>query len=287
MEQLVWQLNGQTGCGLRVVGIAALGETGGAALVEWPDGRRSVVTPATVPVGVMHQTAKALEVARAHGCPVPKHELVVELPGHVVAVVQERLPGEHPVGVDADLIDTLVAANDGFVDLLTGRPELVLPEVDFSCLGSTSVLHEPLEQYNDRSRRLLRQLQHLDQPVPRMSELDLVHSDLTVSNILLEADTVSGVIDWNNGALRGDRHFALVKLLFDLIWEAAEPSGGRHRVQASGIGRLETVLHDTVDPDRLRSYWAYWTLQMLHWIIPSANTSIIDLHVDLGERGLC
>lgn len=76
-----------------------------------------------------------------------------------------------------------------------------------------------------------------------------------------------------------------MKLLFDLTWEAAAPSGGGHLVQASGIARLETVLYDTLDPARLRSYWAYWTLQMLHWTIRSADTSIINLHLGLGETG--
>jgi hypothetical protein len=70
----------------------------------------------------MTATAQALTVAHAKGCPVPRHELVVQLESGVVAVVQERLPGHHPIGVDEDLIDLLVMANDGFADLLVDRP---------------------------------------------------------------------------------------------------------------------------------------------------------------------
>jgi aminoglycoside phosphotransferase (APT) family kinase protein len=102
-----------------------------------------------------------------------------------------------------------------------------------------------------------------------------------VSNILVQDHQVSAVIDWNNGDFRGDRSFALVKLLFDLTWEAAAPDGGRHRVQAGGLTHLEQVLQATVDPAALRLYWAHWTLQMLPWTIRRGDTSVIDL----GERG--
>ena len=284
-DQLVSAVNRQAGCQLRFAGTAELGETAGAALVEWPDGRPSVLTTATVSLDVMTATAEALSVAHANRCPVPRHELVVQLESGVVAVVQERLPGHHPTGVDEDLIDLLVTANDGFADLLVARPELVLPHIDLSGLGSAD-LQEPLKQYSDRSRRLLQHLQRVEQPAREPQREDLVHSDLTVSNMLVQDHQVSGVIDWNNGAFRGDRGFALVKLLFDLTWEAAAPNGGRHRVQAGGLTRLEQVLQETVDPGDLRSYWAHWTLQMLHWTIRAANTTVIDLHLDLGERGL-
>lgn len=282
---LVAGLNAEAGCGLQVVGTAELGETGGAALVEWPDGRPGVVSTATVPVEVMAQTARALEVARAAGCPVPRHELVVELRDGTVAVVQERLPGDHPVGVDGDLVDLLVAADDGFADLLVGRGELALPRVQLPGTGSAALV-APLQQHGDRSRRLLRQLRRLDLPTGPVPGEDLVHSDLTVSNALLGAGRVSGLVDWNNGAFRGDRRSALVKLLFDLTWEAAAPAGGRHRVQAAGLRRLEAVLRDTTDPTRLQAYWAHWTVQMLHWTIRSGDAGAVDLHLDLGERVL-
>lgn len=285
-DQLVSEVNREAGCQLRFNGTAELGETAGAALVEWPDGRPSVVTLATIPLEVMTATAEALSVAHAKGCAVPRHELVVQLESGVVAVVQERLPGHHPTRVDRDLIDLMVAANDGFADLLVDRPQLVLPYVDLSSLGSAD-LQEPLKQYSDRSRRLLQQLQRVEQTAREPQRGDLVHSDLTVSNILVHGHQVSGVIDWNNGALRGDRGFALVKLLFDLTWEAAAPDGGRHRVQTGGLIRLRQVLQETVDAAALRSYWAYWTLQMLHWTIRAADSTVIDLHLDLGERGPC
>ena len=95
-------------------GTADLGETAGAVFVERPDGRRSVVTLATIPLCRMRQTAAVVETVRLRGVPLPRHELVVELEGGVVAVVQERLPGRPASTVDAEVIETLVASNELF-----------------------------------------------------------------------------------------------------------------------------------------------------------------------------
>jgi aminoglycoside phosphotransferase (APT) family kinase protein len=234
----------------------------------------------------MRRTGAALEVARTLGCPVPRHELIVDLEDDVVAVVQERLPGRHPERVGAAVIDTLVAANDGFAHLLADRRDVPLPVLQLAGAGQAGQWHETLEQYSSRSRRLLREIERTGHQSDATAGDDLVHPDLTVSNVLLEGDRVTGVVDWNDGAFRGDRRFSLVKLLFDLTWEAAAPGGGRHQVQPSGLRRLEEILHDTVEPDRLRCYWARLTLTMLHWTIRSGDTEVIDLHLQLGERGL-
>lgn len=116
---------------------------------------------------------------------------------------------------------------------------------------------------------------------------DLVHLDFTVPNVLFDADgKITGVVDWNNGVARGDRRFALIKLLFDLTWDSSAPDGGRHHIQPTALTRLETILRETVDPHPLLLYWAHWTLTMLHWTIRAGDADVIDLHLGLGERGL-
>jgi len=57
MRGLVRRTNQRAGCGLVHLGHADSGEAAGAAYVRWPDGRRSVVTQATVPLARMRQTA--------------------------------------------------------------------------------------------------------------------------------------------------------------------------------------------------------------------------------------
>jgi hypothetical protein len=50
--------------------------------------------------------------------------------------------------------------------------------------------------------------------------------------------------------------------------------------------RLDVILTDTVDPARLRSYWAHWTLSRLDWTISNFPTADIDLFLQLGESRL-
>lgn len=288
MGDLVRRVNERAGCGLVHLGDADQGETAGAAYVRWPDGLLSVVTRATVGAARMRQTADVLGLARARGLPVPRHELTVELGDGVVAVVQQRLPGHHPAAVDADVIDALMGVNDRFAGLLADRPDVPVPLLDLSRSGAAHSRHEPVARYNARSRRLLHRIEEIGAASPQvMTGTDLVHPDFTMPNVLFD-DTgrVTGVVDWNNGAARGDRHLALVKLLFDLTWDAASPGGGQQHVQAGATDRLEAVLHQTVAPDLLRIYWAHWTLTMLSWTIPAGDPAAVDVHLALGERGL-
>jgi aminoglycoside phosphotransferase (APT) family kinase protein len=288
MRRLVHGIRVRTGCDLTYLGQAALGETFGAAFVAWPDGQQGVVTRATVPAARMRQTADVLELARSLGLPVPRLDLIVELDDDVVAVVQERLPGRPAAFVDADVIDALVAANDCLADLLHGRLDVPGPAMYLSESAPVHPRHEMLEQHSRRSRELLRRIRAIGRRQSKeMPGHDLVHPDFTVPNVLLDGDgQVTGMIDWNNGALRGDRRFALVKLLFDLTWDGQGEQGGRHHIQPCALRRLDTILHDTVETELLQTYWAHWTLVMLHWTIRNGDTDAIDLHLRLGERGL-
>ncbi len=288
MRGLVRRINQHTGSGLVHLGDADSGETSGAAYVRWPDGRRSVVTHATVSATRMRQTAHVLEMARDRGLPVPRHKLTVELDHGVVAVAQEQLPGTRAAHIDAAVIDALVAVNDRFAGLLAQRPDVPVPPLNLPRAGTSDPRYELVNRYSDRSRRLLRRIQEIGAASPaEMTGTDLVHPDFTAPNVLFDdAGQVTGVIDWNNGAARGDRHHALVKLLFDLTWDAASPTGGHQHVQAGATDRLETHLHQTVAPHLLRLYWAHWTLTMLNWTIPAGDPAVVDLHLDLGERGL-
>jgi aminoglycoside phosphotransferase (APT) family kinase protein len=284
---LVDALNRHHGYGLAVEGRAALGETAGATFVRWPDRRRSVVTVATTSLDLMRQTAEVLNAAADRGLPVPRHEVVVEIADQVL-VVQERLFGRHSDFVGTDLIDRLIVANDGFADVLTGRPDVPAPALFLTSGGPVAPRHETLAGHSRRSRHLLDRIQaagaeHAD----FLSGSDLVHTDFTVPNALLDGDgAVTGIVDWNNGAARGDRDFALVKLLFDLTWDAAAPGGGRHHIQPEALEHLHRRLTDRLDPPRLRAYWAHWTLVMLHWTIRSGDENAVELHLDLGEREL-
>lgn len=280
---LVDALNRQHGYGLVVEGRAALGETAGALHVRWPDGRHSVLTVATTSVDRMRQTAEVLDEAADRGLPVPRHEAVTEVAGQVL-VVQQRLPGRHPDVVDTEVVDRLISANDAFADLLLDRPEVPTPTLYLTASGPVFPRHETLATHGSRSRHLLGRIRAIGaEHADALTGADLLHTDFTVPNVLFDSrGAVSGIVDWNNGASRGDRNFALVKLLFDLTWDAAA-GGGRHHIQPEALERLHRRLVARLDPTTLRAYWAHWTLVMLHWTIRSGDPDAIDLHLDLGE----
>lgn len=284
---LVGAINAEAGCGLEFQGVAEHGESGGAAFVRWPDGRDGVVTTSPMSLAQMRQTADVLSMVRSTGVPVPRHDLVLELANGTVVIVQERLPGRHPARTDAAVIDAMVAMNDRFAGLLAGRREVPIPPLYLRQSGPIFPRHETLAEHSDRSRRLLRRIREIGEGDPyEMVGDDLVHTDFTVPNILFdESGRITGVVDWNFGVARGDRRFGLVKLLFDLTWDASGDGGLQHVVPGA-IDRIDEVLEKTLEPDVLLRYWAHWTLTMLHWTIRSGHPGVIDLHLELGERRL-
>ncbi|GAA1717240.1 hypothetical protein GCM10009745_77440 [Kribbella yunnanensis] len=274
--ELVAEVNHHMGSGLRLVGIADHGQSGGAAFVEWPDGRPGVVTRSSLPMADLARTAEVLGAARSAGVLVPRHEAFVELTDGV-AVVQERLPGRPARRTDVEVIDALLAVTDEFVGLLAERTDVPPP--------SPHLYESGLEQHSPRSRRLLRRIHELGDY--EMTGTDLVHPDFTVPNVLFDDHgQLSGVVDWNLGAFRGDRHWALVKLRFDLAWAAAQPGDEQPDTRPEAIERLDRALETRLEPEVLLAYWAHWTLTQLHWAVLHDDTAVIDLHLELGESRL-
>ncbi|MDX6241182.1 MAG: hypothetical protein QOG10_6006 [Kribbellaceae bacterium] len=281
---LITEVNERTGAGLRLVGMADRGESGGAAFVSWPDGRQAVVTRRPEPLGAVSLTAEVLELACGGDLPVPRHELVVAL-AEGVAVVQQRLPGRPAELVDVSVIDAMVAMNERFAGLLVKRLDVPIPPLYLRRSGPTYFRHETLARHSPRSRRLLQRIRQIGATEPHeMNGTDLLHADYSLGNVLFDATgAVSGVVDW--GAARGDRHFALVGLRFDLAWSALD-SGGAVTVEPATLGRLDDILTALVDPVDLRVYWAHWTLRQLDWTVSHHGPADIDLHLELGESRL-
>ncbi|MBM7783395.1 aminoglycoside phosphotransferase family protein [Tenggerimyces flavus] len=285
-HELVDFVNERAGCGLELIGIAPQGQSGGAAFVRWPDGHQSVVTTAMASLDHMRQTAEILAYAKGLGLPVPHHELLLPRDDGLVAVVQERLPGKPIAASDASTIDAMVALNERFAHLLADRTDVPIPPLCLRESGDPVPRHEPLEQHSDRSRRLLKRIKELGAAdIHEMDGDDLVHVDLTVPNILFDDEgNLSGVVDWNFGVARGDRRFGLVKLLFDLTWAAGSP-GEEQAPRPDALERAAEAV-DAIEPEKLKLYWAHWTLAMLYWTIRSGYEEVIAIHLDLGESRL-
>lgn len=284
---VVEEVNERGGCGLTFVGTADHGESGGAAFVRWPDGRPGVVTRSPIPIGQARLTGDVLAELRSGGLPVPQYDAVVELPDGTAAIVQERLPGEPARRVDVSVIEAMLALNERFAGLLAGRHDVPVPPLYLRQSGAEFPRHETLAGYDARSRRLLARILEVGAAEPHeMTGDDLVHTDFTVPNVLFdESGLVTGVVDWNFGIARGDRHFGLIKLRFDLTWSALDLTGDERLAMQGAIERVDAAL-DELDPVLLRMYWAHRTLYQLHWAILGGDRTVIDLHLELGESRL-
>jgi aminoglycoside phosphotransferase (APT) family kinase protein len=255
---VIEELNARTGSGLTLTGLAdQVGGSSSAAFVAWPDGRESALTRTRTPLTVMRQTASVLNDVRAEGLPVPAHELVLELADGYVAVVQERLPGHHVDSLDATTAAAFVAMNDRFAGVLRDRPQVPRPRAFPDVTSGYGAFDRTVGQLGERGRRLLERLLEVDGGRPfRMRGDDLVHTDYTPGNVLFDDDgKVSGVVDWNSGAARGDRHYALLAMYWG--------SMGRTTAGAQELNQIEAELGHVPEATS-RSYEAHWMVNQVH-----------------------
>ncbi|GIE97165.1 phosphotransferase [Paractinoplanes rishiriensis] len=284
-HEVVSAINGRTSAGLRVVGRAPQGRLGGAIYAEWPDGRQAVVTRFLGPRPEADRTAEVLAYVRDRGLPVPRHDLVVELHDGVV-FVQERLPSSPLRRLTPARVDALVEINDRFAGALAARPDVPAPPVRLAGSGGSCPRHEVLEAHSQRSRRVLEQIRRIGQREPiETAGIDLVHVDLSAANVLFdENDRATGVVDWNLGAYRGDRFFALVQTRFDREWFVRSPDADP--VENAAAAHLDEILLDRIAPATLRRYWAHWMLHHLSRAIRSASSEVVEWQLCMAESRL-
>ncbi|GAA1587195.1 hypothetical protein GCM10009804_49070 [Kribbella hippodromi] len=277
---MVEEVNRTSGAGLTFTGSAGNGEVG-AAYVRWPDGRGGVLTRGAGSLDELRRTAEVLQVVRQSGLPVPRYELLAELPDGI-GVVQERLPGQPPARVDRALLESMIALTDRFAGLAAKLPELPVPDLHLLQSGPGFCLHESLQVYGDRTRRVLDWVHEVGRDEPgAMTGDDLVHLDFHTGNVLVDdAGQLTGIVDWD-GIGRGDRRFGLVTLRFDAHVTGAV-GRGRYSAQLPDV-RLDwfdELLDSTLSPGVLRLYWAHMTLRMVDWSIrhhtPADTTHWLD-----------
>ncbi|MGW5192974.1 phosphotransferase [Kribbella sp. NPDC004138] len=270
-QQLLREVNDATDAGLEFLGQAAAGEVG-AAFVRWPDGRDGVLTRGFGSAADLRRTAEVLDAARQEGLPVPRYDLLAELPGSV-GVVQERLPGQAPQTVDRALLESMIALTDQFA----GRGgSLPVPSLYLFESGPGFCLHESLQVYDDRTRKLLDRLQEIGRAEPGgMAGDDLVHLDFHTGNVLTDAGRITGIVDWD-GIGRGDRRFALVTLRFD----------AHVRLPGADLAWFDDLLETRLDPAVLRLYWAHMTLRLVDWSIRHHTPADTTRWLDFAEPRL-
>jgi hypothetical protein len=252
-QQLLLEVNQAAGAGLEFVGRAADGQVG-AAFVRWPDGRDGVLTRGFGSLSDLRRTAGVLDAARQHGLPVPQYQLLAEVPGGV-GVVQERLPGRPPEVIDRPLLESMIALTERFTGLAADLP---VPSMYLLESGPGFCLHESLERYDDRTRRMLEWVHEVGQDEPSgMTGDDLVHLDFHTGNVLVDdAGELTGIVDWD-GIGSGDRRFGLVTLRFD----------AHVRLPGTNLAWFDRLLESELSPAVLRLYWAHMSLRLVDWSI--------------------
>lgn len=285
-EALIRSINRLAGAGLTRVGRAEHGTLGGAIFVELRNGQPGVVTRFLGPIEDAQRTANVLDHARSHGLPLPRHYLVLKV-DHAVIVVQERLPGAPGTKATPAMVDSIVALNERFANALADRHDVPTLPMCLDRSGDPYPRHEVLAAHSDRSRRILAAIKHTATQGPSAAVgHDLVHIDLTPDNVLFDdRGVVTGVVDWNLGAYRGDRWLALVKTRFEQEWSlhATTPRPS----DAAAATHLDAILDEHVPPALLRMYWAHRLLYQLHWILQSsAPSEIVNWHLDVAEQRL-
>ena len=273
---VIEEVNARTGSGLVLTGLAdQVGGSSSAAFVAWADGRESAMTRTRTPLAVMRQTASVLNEVRSQGLPVPAHQLVLELSDGYVVVVQERMPGRHVSELNSTTAAAFVAMNDRFAGVLRDHPQVPRPR---AFPDSTTTFENTVGRLGERGRRLLGRLLEVDGGRPfRMQGDDLVHTDYTPGNVLFDdAGTVSGVVDWNGGAVRGDRYYALLGLHWGSI--------GRKTVGVEELKQVEEKLAQ-LSPATRRSYEAHWMVDQVHEsILKGFSAERIEADVARAEK---
>ena len=175
-------------------------------------------------------------------------------------------------------MDAMVAMNERFAHLLTDRPDVPLPAAFPTSDGGGDRWEETLGHYSDRTRRVLKRLHEIEGGEPYvMAGNDLLHTDYSLGNVLFDDNgQISGIVDWNFGADRGDRRYALLAIRANLVNEGAwysRDSGcsrstgrGTHQHDRSGTAahlpcapggtqppRIHPALPTQTRPDRARS----------------------------------
>lgn len=277
------ELNARTDARLELLGMASGGAVG-AARVRWPDGREGILTMSGAPASEIETTKLALNLARHHGIPCPRYEMIVEL-SEVTAIVQERLPGNPPAHIDDHLVEHMIGRADQFAGVLADCHAVPPLDLYLDRSGPGFCLHETLATYSSRTQQLLQAIRELAPSTPPiMFGDDLVHTDFHPGNVLVdEAGAITGIVDWD-GLSRGNRSFCLVTLAFDLGWGRRFSPAYRDLTDA-GLHLIMEKL-DAIDEDLLRLFWAHMSLRLVDWSIRHHTEADVDHYLSVASSRL-
>jgi Phosphotransferase enzyme family len=224
----------------------------------------------------LKEVSLVTETLRTVGYPAPHYCLIDHVAGYSYAIA-EALPGVPMEVVTLPLLPRLLELNGLQSGLAKStRSDWPGPVVDPVLDGGDGFcLLDPLRTYSSTTAELLDTLQGivLAHKNEQFVTNDVVHFDFNPSNILIDNDQVSGVIDWE-GTCAGDCIFDLATLLFytfDVLDVRAH---------------LLHTMRQCVNPGVLRAYMAHLILRQVDWSIRYHTRATIDSYLRVAEEVL-
>ncbi len=263
-----------------MAGRTELGESGSTFVVQADDGAQLIFKLEPAARAEAHRRgARVCAHLAGLGYPAPR-VVGAGLERGYAYILSERLPGAPMSPQDgrqvARLTDLLELQADGAA--AAGLPPdqwsaSVVDPVRFG--GAGYCLLETMRAHSAESASLLDRLQAIvaehGEALP--APADIVHYDFNPANILVDAHSVSGVVDWE-GARAGDRAFDLATLLF-YLWEAP---GARAALQQ----RLAELRQGPV----VAVYLAHVILRQVEWSLRLHAPDVGRRYLDRAEAVL-
>ena len=264
-----------------------LHQTTFAFLEKYPDGEQGafVVTdhlsrrwvlkwaPGSDNLQWMQGAKTVTDLLRSLGYPAPYYLLMGAIPEGIYSI-QSALPGSPLRQLPPTLLPRLFELNGLQAgQAIAGRKDWHQEVIDTVLLGGEGYcLHTSLQQHSQGTADLLQTLQALvmaHQDEPHHSS-DIVHGDFQHTNILMQDEQISGVVDWDGFGV-GDCIFDIATLLF-YSYESVEV---REQLWNYALERASLKL--------LSIYLAHLILRQVDWSLRYHDHTTSERHIVRGQ----
>lgn len=273
-SEVVELIRVEAGVELEAVGFFEGGEVG-AADVRGGDGVRYVLKWWEDDGAAGRRAAVLVERLRRRGYPIPRFVLADQF-GDVTVMLQEFVGGETSDSVTDAVVERLLALNalqSGAADTNGASwTSYVADSLVNGCNGYC--LHQPLRDYDGRTRSLLRSVAATGRALSELPSGDVVHLDFHHRNVLVSDNDVRAVIDWE-GCRTGDAAFDLVTLTFGLSVA---------RVSAQARARVWGEVCRRTDMNTRQAYAAHMALRQVDWSIRHRTAADVDHWLEVAAE---
>ena len=265
-EALLERVNAEHGTAFKLMGRYAQGENQGAYAVADASGAPLVLKwqATTAMLSRLERARAVTDRLVTLAVPAPRYHLIGSFPEGTTYWLQTALPGNPPADLRLSLEHArqLLELND------RQAGQALTAEQDWSEYVRAVVFEgesgwaDTLRGHSPETRALLGRLERVtagrEASVSRTG--DLVHGDLSLGNVLVVGEQVTGIVDWDAAGC-GDRALDLSKLLFYSYESYKSYENGSVR------SLLRERITDVSGVDALVVYLAYNILAQLDWSI--------------------